>query len=167
MKSIVSENALILGLGNDILTDDGVGIHAARKAKQHLTQKKAPETDIEVLEASIAGVALLDVLNGFSRAVIIDAVLDSSSKAGTVAAHKLEEFVGTKHLVAAHQIDLPTAVALGKEIGAAIPEEIFVVTVVAKDVTTIAENCSEEVEAAIEPAAKMAIKIAETGQLPV
>ena len=166
MNGNVERPAIILGLGNDILTDDGVGIHAARRATELLLEEDTPKEQIQVCEACIAGVALLDILSGFTRAVIIDAAIDPSSSAGSINVSTIEEYTSTHHLVAAHQIDLPTAVLLGKEIGEDLPSEIFVVAVVAEDITSFSMKCTPKVDAAIENAARLAIRIARTGSAP-
>ena len=95
--------------------------------------------------------------------MIIDAVLDPLKEVGIVTASTLEEFSGSSHLVTAHQIDLPTAALIGEKIGQELPKEIFVVAIVASDVTTFCEKCTDKVEAAIEPAAGLAIEIARRG----
>jgi hydrogenase maturation protease len=51
---------LVLGLGNDILSDDGVGIYVARELKKIIHSQ-----DITVAEASLAGIGLLDMLAGW------------------------------------------------------------------------------------------------------
>jgi len=164
MDRHINKSALILGVGNDILCDDGVGIHAARRASVLLSEGPDSEPAIQVLETSVAGMALLDLLGGYFRAVIIDAVLDPSSEPGDVAVSTIEKFNGSAHLVTAHQIDLPTVVVLGETLGEALPKEIFVVAVVAQDVSSFAEKCTPMVAGAIEPAARLAIEIARTGQ---
>ena len=68
---------LILGLGNPILTDDGVGCHVAMALKDRL---KGPEVD--VMEASIAGLDFLDLLTAYDRAIIIDAIQTDEGQPG-------------------------------------------------------------------------------------
>ena len=68
---------LILGLGNAILCDDGVGIKAARYIAE-----LGPNPDVVVKEAELAGFALIDLLEGFDRAVVIDAVKLRERQAG-------------------------------------------------------------------------------------
>ena len=63
MKSSKSKT-LIVGLGNPILSDDGIGCRVAVALKDRL---KEPEVD--VLEASVAGLDFIDLLtsSGFSH----------------------------------------------------------------------------------------------------
>jgi Ni,Fe-hydrogenase maturation factor len=50
---------LVRGLGNPILTDDGVGIHVARAA----VSQCSPENGVTFAEASVDRLRLLDVLD--------------------------------------------------------------------------------------------------------
>ncbi len=61
---------LVLGLGNDILCDDGAGLYVARELKKTLANRK----DFSVAEASLAGLGLLDLLAGYDKAIVIDAI---------------------------------------------------------------------------------------------
>jgi hydrogenase maturation protease len=58
---------VILGLGNPILTDDAVGIKIAQKL-----QEENPK--LEVIETSEAGIALLDLITGYDKLIIIDSI---------------------------------------------------------------------------------------------
>ena len=71
---------LILGLGNDLLGDDAVGILASRRLAENL--KGQP--DIEVLETAQHGVALLEFFLGYDRAIVIDAIKTGEHPAGSV-----------------------------------------------------------------------------------
>jgi hydrogenase maturation protease len=61
---------LILGVGNLLLTDEGIGIHAVRKL---LEMNGLPE-DLEIVDGGTAGLDLLYYLEGVDRLVIVDAV---------------------------------------------------------------------------------------------
>lgn len=147
---------LVLGLGNTLLTDDGAGVLAARRARGLLR----PEDAIDVAEAEIAGFALVDLLEGYRRVVIIDALTSRDGEPGTVTRHAIDAFSPTSHLAAGHEIDLPTAVALSKEMGGSPPTEIHVVCIEAEDSLTVGETCTPRVARALEPAALLALEIA-------
>jgi len=150
---------LVLGLGNAILRDDGVGIKVARYiAENH------PGTGIVVKEAEVAGFALLDLLEGFERAVVVDAVRTADAQPGDVVVFSLDAFSPSLHLVAGHQIDLPTALAMGRELGRDVPSVVHVVGVQVLDDRTFDERCSPAVEAAIPEAARVALRIAASGR---
>jgi hydrogenase maturation protease len=154
------ERVLILGLGNTLLTDDGAGVLAARRAGELLSE----DDDIEVAEAEVAGFALIDLLDGYQRAVIIDALTSGDGAPGAISRHTLAEFSPFSHLAAGHEIDLPTAVALAREMGGSPPDEIHIVCIEAEDVLTLGERCTSAVAAAVEPAARLALEIAREGK---
>ena len=60
---------LVLGLGNDILGDEAVGLLAARRLRALL-----PES-VDVVESGGGGLDLLDVLEGYDRAILLDSIL--------------------------------------------------------------------------------------------
>lgn len=68
---------LVLGMGNPILCDDGVGIRVARVL---LEKPQLPDVTIE--EFSLAGMDLLELLSGYDRAIIIDAIEADGAKPG-------------------------------------------------------------------------------------
>ncbi len=66
-------NTLILGVGNPILTDDGVGIKIARKLKEE-------NPGLEVTETSEVGIALLDLAVGYDKIIIMQRLLHESNE---------------------------------------------------------------------------------------
>lgn len=146
---------LILGLGNTVISDYGVGIHAARKARE-----LAGDNSLDIKEATIAGFALLDLLDGYDRAVVIDATRIPGRELGTVGLCDAANHELTLHLIAGHQIDLETALDLGRRLGKLMPRDIHVVGVQICEERKFAEGCSPRVEAAIEPAARLALELA-------
>ena len=157
-----SGRVLVLGVGNTLLTDDGAGVLAARRVGELL----ADDEPVTVEEAEVAGFALIDLIDGYDRAVIIDALTTAGGVPGTVSEHSLDEFEPASHLAAGHEIDLPTAVALSREMGGSPPSEIHVVCIEAEDVLTVDETCTPAVAEAIEPAARLALEIARKGSGP-
>jgi hydrogenase maturation protease len=152
----MGRGTLILGLGNVVLTDDGVGIHVARRARDLLREGE----EIAVEEAEVGGFFLLELLEGYDRAVIIDAIHLPDREPGEILVLPLGSFEATLHLVSGHEIDLPTAVGLGRSLGIEMPQVIQVVAVQVADVRTLSEGCTEAVSRAIDPAAEEALDLA-------
>lgn len=147
---------LVLGVGNPIMTDDAVGLRVARRVRERLR----PGDPVEVRESHRGGLDLVDLMTGFHRAVVVDAFLLDSAPPGTVLRKDLADFALTQHLFGAHGVDLPTAIALGRELGAAMPEEVRIVGVVVEDPYTLGETMSPAVEAAVEAAAGVVLELA-------
>jgi|GEM_PF-360551 len=68
----------VLGLGNELLGDDAVGIEAARRIQQELTDQ------VDVAETGVYGLALLDVILGCRQLIIIDAIKTGRVPVGSV-----------------------------------------------------------------------------------
>jgi len=89
---------LILGLGNDLFGDDGVGNHVVRLLQQ---QREKGENDtaylegIELLECSLTGLRLLDVIEGFDRVILIDTIKRSQPITGRVSHLRGEDLRAT------------------------------------------------------------------------
>jgi hydrogenase maturation protease len=60
---------LILGLGNPILTDDGVGVLVAEEVRSRLPE----DTPIDITEVSVGGLTLMETMIGYDRVILIDA----------------------------------------------------------------------------------------------
>jgi len=144
---------LILGLGNPILSDDGVGIKVAHDVAN---QFNSPQ--VTVAETSAAGFSLLDSIVGYDQVIIIDAIQTKKGKAGQIYRMKPEDFSFAKHLSSPHQINLVTALELGKTLSLVMPQEITIFAVEAKDVSNFSERCTPAVERAIPEAVKMVLE---------
>jgi len=132
---------LVLGLGNPILSDDGVGFRIARGLKGRLADR-----EVTVAEASLAGFDLLDLLIGYNRAIIIDAIQTDEGKPGSVYRLSLDEFDAASHAPFCHGVNLTTAIRLGRQLGLNLPSRIDIFAVEAIDVSTFGEDLSPEVE---------------------
>ncbi len=135
---------LVLGLGNPILSDDGVGFRIARGLKGRLA-----DGEVTVAEASLAGFDLLDLLIGYDRAIIIDAIQTDEGKPGSVYRLSLDEFEAASHAPFCHGVNLTTAIRLGRQLGLNLPSRIDIFAVEATDVSTFGEDLSPEVERAV------------------
>lgn len=143
---------LVLGFGNPILSDDGVGIKVA-----HEVAGKLNDPQVTVVETSAAGLSLLDSIVGYDKVIIIDAIQTEKGRAGQIYRMGAEDFSSTKHFISPHQVNLATALELGKMLNLAMPQEITVFAIEAKDITTFGEECTPEVERAIPEAIKMVL----------
>ena len=132
-------NTLILGIGNPILTDDGVGIKIAQKIKEE-------NPELEVIETSEAGIALLDLIAGYDKLVIIDSIKTGQEKPGKVYKLRLEDLKPAVDSASSHGVDIATAFELGRGLGYRMPKYISLYAVEIKDNTTFGEDCTEEVE---------------------
>jgi hydrogenase maturation protease len=137
---------LVLGLGNPLLTDDGIGIHIVREvAAHHLPH------DVTCAEASVGGLRLLEVIAGYERVIIVDAIQTSAGKPGTIYRLRPDYLQASLHAGSSHDLLLPGALTLGRSLGMMLPDDeaIVIVAIEVEDVLTFSEECTPAAAAAI------------------
>jgi len=144
---------LVLGLGNPILTDDGVGIHVVRALAGRLNRP-----DLEVVEASLGGLRLLDTTVGYDRLILVDAI-QAGGQIGQVYRLAPRDLLSSLHSASSHDLSLPAALELGRRLGLAVPEDeaITILAVEVGDVLTFGEVCTPPVQAAIPRVVQMVL----------
>ncbi|MFB3896354.1 MAG: hydrogenase maturation protease [bacterium] len=153
---------LVLGLGNDILCDDGVGIYIANGVEERLKSSNIPNQEIEVKTAMLAGFNLLDLLVGYDRVILIDAIKTNQGKVGEIYRLTPDSFKTTPRLFSFHDIDFPTALELGKQLCMPMPSEITIFAIQVQDTETLSETCTPEVNAAIPKVIELVFNALET-----
>lgn len=141
---------LVLALGNPFLSDDSVGLHVARALEGRFNQ---PE--ITVMETCMAGLSLLDLLIGYDRVIIIDAIQTREGKVGQVYRLKPDALDATRHVSTPHDVNFATALELGNKLGLALPQQITIFAVEVEDVATFGDRCTRRVEETIPVVADM------------
>jgi len=144
---------LVLGLGNPLVTDDSVGLRVAERLELLL----ADRADVEVSQDYWGGLRLMERMVGFDRAIVIDAIC-TGAPPGTI--HRLTpSSIPTQRSASSHDVNLPTALALGRSAGLQLPrdEEILLVGIEADDILSFGERCTPAVEEAIAPAVEEAL----------
>ena len=112
---------LVLGVGNLLLTDDGVGIHAIQRLQEIA---ELPE-EVQVLDGGTTGLDLLYHLEGVSRLLIIDAV-EIRQKPGTLkrlTGDEVPSYLSLK--MSPHEIAIPDLLVAAK-LRDLYPEEVVV-----------------------------------------
>jgi hydrogenase maturation protease len=155
---------LIIGLGNPLLRDDSIGLRVVRALRPLLEGKD----DIEIDEDYHGGLRLMERLIGYDRAIIVDAI---RTGAPLGACHLLHpDDMPTRHSGSSHDVDLATALEVGRRSGAHLPatDNIDLIAIEVDDVETFGESLTPEVEASI-PSAVWAVQMAlglSTGSVP-
>jgi hydrogenase maturation protease len=145
---------LVLGIGNPILGDDGVGFHVIAEL-----EKDPPPGDVSFSSVDVSGLALLDQVVDYDAVVIVDAIMTEGGKAGTVYRLGLDNFRPSKHTISPHDTDLPTALALGRLMKLKIPENISIVAIEIPPVYEFSQSLSPEVTSAVHGAAALVRQI--------
>jgi hydrogenase maturation protease len=144
---------IVLGVGNQILGDDGVGVHVVKELK-----KQIQNPDIIIDEAITGGMNLLDLILGYEKAIIIDAVKDEKGENGEVKRIPLSEF-STMHSCNPHDVSLVEAIKMARKLGEnRIPKEIIVIGIMMNQIPCeFGEKLSKSVVLAVPKAVEMTL----------
>ncbi len=148
-----SSRTIILCLGNDVRSDDGVGWEVAARLESDLRGGAV------VRRSGQSGFYLLDELTGYEHAVVVDAIKTGIHPPGTVLSFPLDS-IGTSAGPSPHSMGLPAIVRLGRQSGVPLPEAIDIVAVEIEDSDTIGVGLTPAVRAAVPVAAMAAEQLA-------
>ena len=119
-----------------------MGFHAARSLRAE------PCAGVDVVETGEAGLALLDHLEGYDRALILDAIATGKCRPGTVLSWQRQDF---KDLVspAPHFSGLPELIRLAERVGMRFPKQLRVLAMEVDDPTVFRETLTPEAQRAL------------------
>lgn len=120
---------LILGIGNILLRDEGIGVRIIEALKQH----HVPE-DVELVDGGTAGADLIDILSDRRTVLVIDAA-QSDAAPGTLLKFSPENCIPQQDSsLSLHQLDIPHTLAMIRLLGCA-PEKVVIYGIVPETVT--------------------------------
>lgn len=147
---------IVVGLGNPILGDDGVGWKVAEEIKRQIPA----DAQIEVLCLSLGGIGLMEHLIGYDRAILVDAFI-SDQEVGSIITSKLSDLPNYSafHITSAHDTSLQNAIKLGRSLGAQLPEDIMVVGIATNPIFDFSEELSPPIAEVVPCAARIALDL--------
>jgi len=143
---------LVLGIGNPILGDDGVGFHIAQELANEIRDE-----NIDVKDTSVDGLNLLELVVDYDRVIIIDAIMTEDRGVGEIYRLKPED-IGkpAQSIISAHHLNLLTAIKLGKRLfPKKMPGAVIVFAVGIQEVTEFTEEMTGKVREAIPKAVNL------------
>ena len=150
---------LVIGLGNPILGDDGVGWHVA----EEIAKKTADRTDVEVDCVSLGGLSLMERLTGSSRVILIDAIFTGRVPTGTVSRIMLADLpdLTAGHSASVHDTSLHNALSVGRSMNIPLPEDkdVIIIAVEAENVYYFSQELSPAVAAAVPQTVKIVMDL--------
>ena len=140
-------STLVIGLGNPILGDDGVGWVVANAVKTIISNRSSVEVDF----LSLGGLSLMEQMLGYQRVVIVDSAETGQSPVGSVRVIKLDELANPSagHSASAHDTSLITALDTAKIMGLPVPELVEIVAIETKNLYDFSEELSPPVAEAV------------------
>jgi hydrogenase maturation protease len=111
-------NIAVFGIGNILLSDDGVGVHAVNKLKN---EYEFPSS-VELIDGGTKGLDLLPLLEGRDKVLFVDAAnfKKEPGTVDTVIGDKIPAFLSQK--LSVHQIGLPDMLFAARLMGVTPPE---------------------------------------------
>jgi hydrogenase maturation protease len=138
------QRVVVVGLGNPLLTDDAVGVRVAE-----LLADRLADSAVDVVQSSWGGMRFIDLLAGYDRAIIVDAIEWRRGPPGTVYRLTADQAIPTARAVSYHDVSLGTALALGRSLDIPLPVETVFFAVEAVETRSFGESLTPAVEAAL------------------
>lgn len=149
----------VIGLGSPIMCDDAVGLRVSE------TIDALGMDDVDCFQEAIGGLDILPVIHGYSHAIVVDAIQTGEYGPGTVLLFRESDFDEVITDAATHDVNLPTAIKIGRKMDPEImPETISFVAVEVQDIKTVTETMTPEVEAAVDSAKAAVLHLIETAR---
>ncbi|WP_301704536.1 hydrogenase maturation protease [uncultured Parabacteroides sp.] len=143
----MNKDILVLGVGNLLLKDEGVGIHVIRT----LEKEKLP-SNVSLMDGGTGGLHLISWIQDYDRIIMVDATLDSNPP-GTVRLIRPRYATDFPPLMSAHEIglrDMIEAMILTEKL-----PDIQLIVVSAEDISEVGMELTPVVEAAVPKVVEM------------
>jgi len=135
-------STLILGIGNILLRDEGVGVHVI----EQMRGIDLPE-GVELVDGGTGGADLLDVLAERKKVIVVDTV-ETDRKPGEVLRFGIDDLLETNHCsMSLHEIGLSESFMMARQLKCE-PEEVVIFGVSPKS-TECGMELSQKVSASI------------------
>lgn len=172
----------VLCLGNELISDDALGVVAARRLLRRLAVAgtpvpPAPSFDpavtvrafelprvgpVEVVETALTGMYLLEAVVGASRLIVVDSVVTGATDPGTVLELKESDLDGPRG-GSPHYIGLLETLDLARALGLEVAADVVIVAVEAGDSMTVGGEMTGPVRAAVPVVVERAMALIQGG----
>lgn len=142
---------VIIGMGNPLLSDDGVGIVVAQAVAVEIGAGL-----LTVTELHTGGIRLMEAMAGFDRAVVVDA-MQTGGNPGTVCRFDPERFITTRNCYSSHDTDFATAFKMGELLGIELPDQVSFWGIEASECSLFSQQLTPPVAAAVPDAVRMIV----------
>lgn len=137
----MDKDILVLGVGNEILMDDGIGPRIVLRLAREF-----PSEVYDYKTASLGGLELVELIQGYNRVIFIDAIKTVQGKVGATYFFTPEDFKETLHLSNLHDISFLQALEMGRQMKLAIPEDIQIIAIEIREDTIFGEEFTPELQ---------------------
>jgi hydrogenase maturation protease len=150
---------LILGIGNTIMGDDGVGIYVVRMVKD----RTGSRADLQFKELGASGFKLVEEILGYDEVIIVDSYASAEADTGQIREFSPENFEDTLHPSSPHGANFATALEFYRNVQPdKMPRKIRILTIDIHTADAFGERLSARVQDAAAKLAEMIVR--EIGQ---
>lgn len=135
------DKILVLGIGSEILKDDGIGPKLVRKLQNFL-----PSSYLDYATSMVGGMETIEIMKGYRKVIIIDGIRTGDNSPGTVYYMKFPLHKNTLHLSNAHDASFDLSVKLARELGMPFPENICIIAIEVKEDRVFGESLSRALQ---------------------
>ena len=130
-----SDTVLVIGLGSPIMTDDAIGLEVVQDIEDmHLD-------GVETRQEAVGGLDIIPLMWGYRNVIIVDAIQTEMYDPGTIMFFDPEDFDETIGDASAHDINLATAMRIGREMEPEMmPDKVCFIAIEAEDIGTVNEG---------------------------
>lgn len=163
----MSDRTLVIGLGNPILGDDGVGWRIAQEVESQLASMHLLEKlRLEFKYLSLGGLSLMENMVSYRDVLVVDSIVSGQNPVGTIYSFPLVRLpnLSSGHSTAIHDASLQTALEVGRKLDLTLPEDVWVVAVEAEHVYEFTEELSPPISEAVPAAVDLIIEMLKAGE---
>jgi len=116
------EKDIVLGLGNPLMSDEGIGIHLI----EQLSVLKKNFSHVDFIDAGTAGISILHLIANRRKAIIIDCAKMQTAP-GTIRRFSPQQVESIKTLThySCHEVDILQIVGICRQLGQSPNEIVF------------------------------------------
>ena len=137
-----SSSTLVLAMGNDIMGGDAAAIVASGMLKAQFAE------DADFTDTMEAGLALMDIMAGYDRVLLLDTIITGRHEPGTVLEFSQDDFrkvVGPSP----HYMGLPEVIQLADRMSVSFPAVICIIALEIERPVDFAETLSPGIKDAV------------------
>jgi len=138
---------ILIGLGNPIMSDDGIGLLVSIKVHELI-----PDCDLELSPAG--GFEVVDLILGYRRAVIIDSMVTGNHPPGSVLRIDTDSTLETLRTGHSHGINFLEAIEVARSCDAEMPGEVIIYGIEVEDPFSLGQEVSESLLDAVDGIAR-------------
>lgn len=134
---------IVLGLGNSLMSDDAIGLMVVERLAQENRDSRL-FSGMEFKTSEKVGLNLIELLQGYEQAVIIDTIITGKHHPGEIIEFSLDQLPSNPRLRCPHDADFKSAIELARKTGLKMPEKVIILGIEVLDNLTFSPELSPQ-----------------------